>query len=72
MNADKNGTWVAKVDGDLNGTYYTYSSTIDGSTKEACDPYARTTGVNGQRAMVINLEETNPDGWDKDRSEERR
>lgn len=66
MNADKNGTWVAKVDGDLNGTYYTYSSTIDGSTKEACDPYARTTGVNGQRAMVINLEETNPDGWDKD------
>mgnify|MGYP000671190428 CR=1 FL=1 len=34
MNADKNGTWVAKVDGDLNGTYYTYSSTIDGSTKK--------------------------------------
>ena len=68
MTADVNGTWVTTVDGDLNGVYYTFSSTIDGVTKEACDPYARTTGVNGKRAMVINLDETNPDGWDKDKN----
>ena len=66
MTPDVNGTWVATKEGDLNGTYYTYSVLIDGITREACDPYARTTGVNGERAMVINLEETNPEGWDKD------
>lgn len=28
------------------------SVSVDGKEHEACDPYARTTGVNGQRAMV--------------------
>lgn len=40
---------------------------MDGTTAEACDPYARTTGVNGNRAMVINLNATNPAGWSTDR-----
>jgi pullulanase len=66
MTADVNGTWVAEKDGDLNGTYYTYSVTIDGTTQEACDPYARTTGVNGKRAMVIDLDSTDPEGWEND------
>lgn len=66
MTADANGTWVAEKAGDLNGTYYTYAVTIDGTTQEACDPYARTTGVNGKRAMVIDLAATNPQGWEND------
>ena len=66
MTADKNGTWVATKEGDLNGTYYTYTATQDGAKQEACDPYARTTGINGKRAMVIDLTSTNPKGWDKD------
>jgi pullulanase len=66
MTADVNGTWVAEKEGDLNGTYYTYSVTIDGTTQEACDPYARTTGVNGKRAMVIDLDSTDPEGWEDD------
>lgn len=66
MTADINGTWVASMDGDLNGTYYTYTVTINGEEKEANDPYARTTGVNGKRAMIIDLESTNPEGWDSD------
>ena len=52
MTADVNGTWVAAKTGDLNGVYYTYQVEIDGKTDEACDTYARTTGVNGKRAMV--------------------
>ena len=68
MKADVNGTWVAKVDGDLHGTYYTYEVTNDGVKTEACDPYAKATGVNGARAMVINLDSTNPEGWDKDKN----
>ena len=66
MTADVNGTWVATVEGDLNGTYYTYSVDVDGVTNEACDPYARTTGVNGKRAMVIDLDATDPEGWAED------
>ena len=66
MTPDVNGTWIAQKDGDLRGVYYTYSVAIDGVTREACDPYARTTGVNGERAMIINLDETDPEGWDQD------
>ena len=66
MTRDVNGTWIATKEGDLNGVYYTYSVTVDGQVKEACDPYARTTGVNGHRAMVIDLDSTDPEGWDTD------
>ena len=61
------GTWTAEVKGDLNGTYYTYTVELEEGIREACDPYARTTGVNGQRAMVIDLDSTNPEGWAADR-----
>ncbi len=67
MISDVCGTWSAVVNGDLNGVYYTYLVTVDGIVTEACDPYARTTGVNGHRAMVIDLASTNPEGWELDR-----
>ena len=66
MTADVSGTWVAEKEGDLNGVYYTYLVNVDGAENEACDPYARTTGVNGQRAMVIDLDSTDPEGWEND------
>ena len=66
MTADVNGTWVVTKAGDLNGVYYTYVVNVDGKVNEACDPYARTTGVNSQRAMVLDLDSTDPEGWDKD------
>lgn len=68
MKADVNGTWVAKVDGDWNGKFYVYEVTIEGQKVEACDPYAKATGVNGDRAMIIDLDSTNPEGWDKDKN----
>ena len=67
MTADVNGTWVLEKSGDLNGVYYTYQVDVDDDSIEACDPYARTTGVNGKRAMVIDLDSTNPEGWDADK-----
>ncbi len=67
MTQDVNGTWIVTREGDLNGVYYTYEVTVDGATVEACDPYARTTGVNGKRAMVIDLDSTDPAGWDTDK-----
>ena len=66
MKADVKGTWVAEKAGDLNGVYYTYQVYVNEDAVEACDPYARTTGVNGHRAMVIDLRSTDPEGWDQD------
>lgn len=66
MEQDVRGTWIAKKAGDLNGIYYTYLVSNDGKVTEATDPYARTTGANGVRAMVIDLASTNPTGWEKD------
>ena len=61
------GTWTAEAEGDLNGVYYTYLVELEEGVREACDPYARSTGVNGQRAMILNLRATDPDGWAEDK-----
>ena len=66
MTPDVNGTWIAEKAGDLNGVYYTYAVEVKGTVTEACDPYARTTGVNGLRAMIIDLDSTDPEGWEND------
>jgi len=60
------GTWTAEKAGDLNGVYYTYLVMVGGQVCEVCDPYARTTGVNGVRAMVLDLAATDPVGWRED------
>ncbi len=66
MHPDVKGTWVAQRVGNLKGLYYTYLVTVDGQPKEACDPYARAVGVNGERAMVLDLAGTDPEGWEED------
>lgn len=66
MNKAEKGVWSYTESGDLNGTYYTYSVTVSGKTNEAVDLYARTTGMNGDRGMVIDLDATDPDGWSND------
>ena len=66
MTKGEKGVWSVKVDGDLNGVYYTYSVTNNDITSEVVDLYARTTGANGKRGMVIDLAKTNPENWDKD------
>ena len=68
MTKDVNGTWVCELAGDMNGTYYTYEVITDTSVLEACDPYAKTTGVNGKRAMIIDMAATNPEGWADDKN----
>ena len=66
MTKGSQGIWSATVSGDLAGTYYTYLVTVNGTTKETVDIYAKSTGVNGMRGMVIDLDATDPDGWDND------
>ena len=68
MTSSVAGTWTAEVAGDLNGTYYTFTVELEEGIREACDPYARTSGVNGHRAMILDLRSTDPEGWEEDRN----
>ena len=45
------------------GTYYTYTVTTSVGTQDAVDPYAKATGLNGNRGMVVDLSKTDPEGW---------
>lgn len=66
MRRAEQGTWTAEKEGDLHGRYYTYAVRVDGLLREVCDPYARSSGVNGQRAMIFDPASTDPDGWSED------
>jgi pullulanase len=75
MQRAEQGTWKATVKGNLAGRFYTFKVTgkeKDGGYAqgydEVPDPYAKAVGVNGKRAMVIDLKTTNPAGWATDKS----
>lgn len=60
------GIYETTVEGDLHGVYYTYTVSTKEQTAETGDIYARAAGVNGIRSMVVDLERTNPSGWEND------
>ena len=62
----KTGVWSIKVSGNLAGKYYTYSVKNGDTVTETGDVYAKACGVNGKRSMVVDLNSTNPDGWEND------
>ena len=67
MNKAEKGTWTLTANGDLTGKYYTYTAYFDGKVnKDIVDPYARTTGVNGQRGMIADVNKIAPEGWSDD------
>lgn len=66
MTSGDKGVWFCEKQGDLNGVYYTYSVRIGNRTNETADPYARAAGVNGDRGMVVDLDATNPEGFEND------
>lgn len=68
LESDEKGIWSKKVSGDLNGTYYTFRVKFNGNwLNETPGIYAQAVGVNGKRAMVLDLESTNPQGWNSDK-----
>lgn len=58
------GVYETTVSGNLDGKYYTYTVTNSLGTNETIDPYARTCGVNGIRGEIVDLDSTDPSGWD--------
>ena len=66
MKKGPNGVWETDLNGDWDGTFYNYKVTTD-TVQEAVDPYAKAVGVNGMVGMVVNLNSTNPNGWELDK-----
>ncbi|MEO7767025.1 MAG: type I pullulanase, partial [Ferruginibacter sp.] len=63
------GTWYIRLAGNWKKTFYTFRVKINNQwSNEVTDPYAKSVGINGQRAMVIDLKDTNPLGWAQDKS----
>ncbi len=56
-------TWTATVTGNLMGRFYTF----DTGRGECAGVFAKAVGVNGQRAAIIDMDKTDPAGWNDDR-----
>ncbi len=62
------GTWVASLPEKLYGKFYTFSIRHNGKwLKETPGVWAKAVGTNGERAAVINLSDTDPEGWESDK-----
>lgn len=69
MTKSEAGTWQTVLQGDQEGKFYVFRILVNGKwLNEVPDPYAKAVGVNGKRAMVVDLHKTNPEGWSNDKS----
>lgn len=58
--------WAVEINEDLDKMYYRYEIKIGNSVNVVTDPYSKAVSANGQYSMVLDLDETNPEGWDSD------
>ena len=63
MTKAEKGTWTAEMAGDQHGLIYNYKVKIDEEWREAVDPYVRAVTVNGDKGVVVDLQQTNPENW---------
>lgn len=62
------GLWRVALPGQLYGKFYTFNVMTDGKwLDETPGIWAKAVGVNGRRAAIIDMESTNPEGWENDR-----
>lgn len=62
MKKASNGEWVATVKGNLKGKFYTF----DTGNGECPGVFAKAVCVNGNRAAIVDMADTNPEGWVND------
>jgi pullulanase len=55
--------WELALEENLKGFYYTYTINHYGSLHEFVDPYAVASSPNSKRGFIIDLADTNPEGW---------
>lgn len=64
LRSGKNDFWTVQVKGDLKGKFYTVSSYQNGEWSEpATGIFAKALSINGQRAAIIDIQDTNPADW---------
>lgn len=66
--AENKGMWRGTVAEDLNGKFYTFNVKI-GDVWQGDTPgvMAKAVGVNGDRAAILDLNSTDPQGWEEDK-----
>lgn len=68
MDRGENGLFDISVPRNLAGYYYDYLVVTGGKKYATADPYAVSSGANGERSMVLDLPSTDPEGWSEDRA----
>ncbi|MEP6465622.1 MAG: type I pullulanase [Parafilimonas sp.] len=69
MQKGEQGTWYITIKKDIKNVFYDFSVNINNRwMNEVPDPYAVAVGINGKRAMVVDLATTDPAGWNNDKS----
>ena len=68
LTKDEQDFWRTTVKGDLAGKYYTVRSFQNGEwAAESPGIFAKAVSVNGRRAAILDMAQTNPEGWERDR-----
>lgn len=68
MSHSGQATWSATIKGDLSGKFYTFDISGDKrNPRETAGVFAKAVGVNGGRGAILDMETTNPVGWEKDK-----
>lgn len=69
MQRAERGLWRVTAEGDNKGLYYTFQVTIDGKElSETAGIFARALDVNGNRGAIIDMRDTDPEGWSEDKT----
>ncbi|WP_308273108.1 type I pullulanase [Prevotella sp.] len=60
------GKWKLTVKNDLKGKYYVFSVYNQAQPDHNPGVFAKAVGVNGKRGAIVDLKDTDPDGWADD------
>lgn len=66
MTPGDRGIFSSTVEGDCKNRAYTYTIVRDNKSVTAADMYSKAVTVNGEKSVVIDLKDTNPQGFDID------
>jgi len=66
MAPSEKGTFYLSLPSNLHGTYYTFTVKNGANTYEVIDPYAKSSGVNGKRGLIVDFDQVNPEGFEYD------
>ena len=63
MKQTSENVWETTISGDLKGKFYTF----DIGRGETPGVFAKAVGINGKRGAIVDMQTTNPSGWNSDR-----